>query len=199
MHNQPNANDSDCNPTYKVQELMKMLERRCNKSFVQFYALSLDATFIKSFGRIKFKVRIITKTVRYSIKACAIADAKIAYVLKVLFYTGKCTYYQDPDSEVVKNTIDVVKQLCKPYENSYRYVCVDRFYASYGFLEELDKMNLHCTGTSMKNRLPNELRMKKKSQEFKDMIRGDWKSHAYDHVPRADGLSKKIWISSMEG
>ena len=86
MHNQPDVNSADCTLIYKVKELMEKLEKRCNKAFVPFYALSLDETLIKSFGRIKFKVRIITKAARYGIKAYAITDAKTAYVLKIIFY-----------------------------------------------------------------------------------------------------------------
>ena len=130
MHNQPDANSADCTPIYKVKELMELLENRHNKAFVPFYVLSLDETLIKSFGRIKFKVRIATKAARYGIKAYVIADAKTAYVLKVVFCTGKYAYHEDPDSETVKKTVNVVKQSCEPYKNSCRCVYVDRFHTS---------------------------------------------------------------------
>ena len=122
---------------------------------------------------------------------CAIAYAKTDHVSKVLFCTGEYTHFQDPDSEVVKKTVNVVKQLFKPCKNSCRCACVCGFCASIILMEESDKMNFHCTGTATKNILPEEFRIKKTSQEFKDVARGDWKFHACEYVTRADGLSKK--------
>ena len=46
---------------------------------------------------------------------------------------------------------------------------------------ELDKIELHVTGTCVKNRLPKELRMNKKQKEYKEMNRGNYKSHFYHY------------------
>ena len=94
---------------------------------------------IRSFGRVKFKVRIVTKAgARYGIKVYVITDAATSYVLRVLFYTGKYTYYDSVD-ESLKKTVQVVKSLCQPYINTHRTVYVDRFYTSVELLKELKK------------------------------------------------------------
>ena len=69
---------------YKVAELRDALERRYTALFEPGQQLSLDETLIRAFGRIKFKVRIITKLARYGIKLYVITDAETAYVLCVI-------------------------------------------------------------------------------------------------------------------
>ena len=182
MYRQPDVSRDDYDPIYKVQELKDMLEVRYNNAFVPGYALSLDESLIRCFGRLKFKVRIITKSARYGIKVYVIADAATAYVLKVIFYTGKFTYHVEADSIAMKKTVQIVKKLCEAYRGSHRCVYIDRFYTSIDLMHELDKMDLYVTGTCMKNRLPKELRMNKNKKEYKEMNRGDYKSHLYKYV-----------------
>ena len=75
-----------------------------------------------------------------------------------------------------------MKQLCKRFEGLHRCIYVDWFYTSILLMQELDKMDLYITGTCMKNRLPKELRIEKRSQTFKDMNRGDFISHANEYA-----------------
>ena len=58
-------------------------------------------------------------------------------------------------------------------------------------MQEIDKMDLYITGTCMKNRLPKELRIEKRSQTFKDMNRGDFISHTYEYVTSDGNIAKK--------
>jgi hypothetical protein len=60
--------------------------------------LLLDETLVCAFGQIKFKVRIVTKAARYGINIYVIADATAAFVLWVLIYTGKTTFYANSKS-----------------------------------------------------------------------------------------------------
>jgi Transposase IS4 len=93
----------------------------------------------------------------------------------------------------VKKTVAVVKRLCTPFEGSHRTVFVDCFYMSLDLLKELDKMNLHVTGTVMRNRLPKELTIAKASQEFKTMEHGDHKMHKYSYAT-ANGNVKEYGL-----
>ena len=52
------------NPVYKIQEVMDILQRNYNRLFVPGQQLSLDESLIRAFGRIKFKVKIVTKAAR---------------------------------------------------------------------------------------------------------------------------------------
>ena len=178
LESQPTGDDYD--PTYKVAELKDYLEKRFDRLFLPSQQLSLDETLIRSFGRMKFKVRIITKAARYGIKVYVITDAATSYVLRVLIYTGKYTYYESMDDSL-KKTVQVVKSLCQPFANTHRTVYVDRFYTSVDLLKELRKMNLYVTGTVMKNRLPADICIAKTSQEFKGMERGDFKRHRFKY------------------
>jgi hypothetical protein len=74
--------------------MMDYLQDRYDKSFGPGAAFSLDESLVQPFGRIKFKVRIITKkSAEYGIKIYVIADAQTAFVLCVILYTGQYTYY----------------------------------------------------------------------------------------------------------
>jgi Transposase IS4/Exonuclease len=170
--------ETDCTDT-DVLEMQQLLESRYKKLFIPGQHLSLDETLIRAFGRIKFKVRIITKSAQYGIKLYVITDAVTAFVLKVIIYTGKKTYQQQ-DEDLMK-TVQVVKNLCTPYAGSHRTVFVDRFYTSIQLMKELDKMNLYVVGTVMRNRIPNELTIAKNSPTFKSMGRGDCTTHTYTY------------------
>jgi DNA polymerase III epsilon subunit-like protein len=129
----------DYDPAYKVSELRDYLEDRYTRLFVPGQQLSLDETLIRAFGRIKFKVRIVTKAARYGIKIYVITDAATAYVLRVLIYTGKSTYGSTDDQDKLK-TVQVVEKLVEPFVGSYRTVYVDQFYTSIGLLKALEKL-----------------------------------------------------------
>jgi NAD(P)H-flavin reductase len=58
------------------------LENGYNVLFIPGQQLSLEETLIWAFGRIKFKVHIVTKAAWYGIKLYVITDAVTAYVLK---------------------------------------------------------------------------------------------------------------------
>jgi DNA polymerase III epsilon subunit-like protein len=182
MTMQPSVHSPSYSPMYKVQEMMDYLERRYKLAFEAGPTLSLDESLVRAFGRIKFKVRIITKSARYGIKIYVLADARTSYVLNVLVYTGQYTYNNNPESnEELKKTVKVCKELCMPFKGSHRVVYVDRFYTSIQLIEELEKMNLYVTGTVMGNRIPEQLRITKRSKEFREMERGDHKMHLYEY------------------
>ena len=78
------------------------------------------------------------------------------------------------------------------FEGLHRCIYVDRFYTSTSLMQELDKMNLYVTGICMKNRLPKELRIEKRSQTFKDMSRGNFISHTYEYVTANGNIAKNM-------
>jgi hypothetical protein len=172
--------DGEYDPSYKVAELSKALEARWNFLFVPYQELSLDETLVRAFGRIKFKVRIISKAARYGIKLYVVTDARTSFVLKVLVYTGKHTY-SETTSESTLKTVQVVQQLCEPFKGSYRTIYVDRFYTSVELMKELYEMKLFLTGTVVTNRIPRALTIAKSSPQFKEMNRGDSKHHLYHY------------------
>ena len=184
MATQPSIHNPLYSPMYKVQELIDYLEQRYKLAFEPGPSLSLDESLVRAFGRIKFKVRIITKSARYGIKIYVLADARTSYVMNVIVYTGQYTYNNGNTVETceeLKKTVKVCKELCKPYKGSHRVVYVDRFYTSIELIQELEKLNLYVTGTVMRNRLPAQFRMNKRSNEFRQMQRGDHKMHLFEY------------------
>jgi len=182
MKMQPSVNSPSYSPMYKVQELMEYLKQWYKLAFEAGPALSLDESLVRAFGRIKFKVRIITKSARYGIKIYVLADARTSYVMNILVYTGQYTYNNCPGSnEDTKKTVKVCKDLCLPYKGSHHVVYVDHFDTSIELIKELEKMNLYVTGTVMSNRIPEQLRITKCSSEFKEMQRGDHRMHLYEY------------------
>jgi Transposase IS4 len=182
------ATDVHYDLSCKVKELLELLEERYDRLFVAGKNLSLDETGIHAFSWIKFKIQIIMKSARYSIKLYVITDAETAFVLCTIIYTGTHTYYEK-DNNSLKKTVAVIKRLCTPFEGSHRTVFVDLFYTSLDLLKELDTMNFYVTGTVMRNRLPKELKNAKACREFKIMKPGDHKMHKYSYTT-ADGNVK---------
>ena len=112
----------------------------------------------------------------YRIKVYVITDAATSYVLQVLIYTGKHTYFESLDESMTK-TVQVVKSLCEPFAGSHQAIYIDCFYTSTNLLKELEKMNLYMTGTCMKNQIRAELCIAKTLTIFKTMAWGDYKKH----------------------
>ena len=171
VHHQPSGENYD--PSYKVAELRDMLEKKFAKLFVPGQQLSLDETLVRAFGRMKFKVRIVSKAARYGIKIYVITDAETAFVLKVIIYTGKATYGSDDVDQ--KKTVQICCKLVEDYVGSHRTIYVDRFYTSVELMKALRERDIYITGTVMSNRIPKAVRIAKNSAEFKAMKRGDKK------------------------
>ena len=167
----PTAPDYD--PAYKIAEFRDSLEERFTKAFCPGQQLSLDETLLRAFGRIKFKVRIVSKAARYGIKIYVITDARTAYVLCVIIYTGKSTYNAGDAPEHPMKTVQVVNKLVEPFKNTFWTIYIDRFYTSLELLKSLAEQNLFVTGTMLANRIPADIRIAKTSREFCNMKRGD--------------------------
>ncbi len=131
VNQDPSADTYD--PSYKVAEVRDYLEGRYKELFVPGQQLSLDETLIRTFAQMKFKVRIVTKASRHGMKIYVITDAQAAYVLCVVFYTGKSTY-NSHDTEDKLTTVQIVNKLVEPFAGSNRTIYVDRFYT---FLDQL--------------------------------------------------------------
>jgi hypothetical protein len=132
----------------------------------------LDETLICAFGRIKFKVRIVTKAARYGIKIYVITDATTAIVLWVVIYTGKTTYYANSETQQDRlKTVQIVNCPVEPFVGSHRTIYVDRFYTSLNLLKSLAEKNLYITGTMLANRIPQGIRLAKNSTAFKQLKR----------------------------
>ena len=104
------------NPAYRVAKFHSYLEEQYQKILTPGQQLSLDKTLVQAFGQIKFKVRIISKSMQYGIKVYVVTDAKTVFVLKVIFYTGKTTYNTTANQETMK-TVKVVKKLVHHYKS----------------------------------------------------------------------------------
>jgi Transposase IS4 len=159
VQNQDHSAD-DYDPSYKIAEVRDYMENRYLKRFVTGQQLSLDENLIRAFGKIKFKVRIVTKAARYGIKIYDITDASTAFVLRVVIYTGKTTYYSDPDSLQDRlKTVQVVNRLVEPFVGTHRTIYIDPFYTSLDILKSLAEKKLYITGTLLANRIPQRIRV----------------------------------------
>lgn len=171
----PDRTADDYDPAYKVAEMKDYMEDRYRALFIPGQQLSLDETLVRAFGRIKFKVRIVTKAARYGIKIYVLTDAATAYVLKVIIYTGKSTYFPEADGVTKMKTVQIVERLVEPFVGTHRTIYVDRFYTSLDLLKSMEERGLFVTGTVLQNRIPAGIRILKSSRTFKDMNRGDVK------------------------
>ena len=168
----PDYND----PAFKVREWYLKLEERYKACYEPGQHLSLDESLIRAYGRIKFKVRIVTKSARYGIKLYVLTCAKTGYVLKTIIYTGDTTDgYDDRDDK--GKVLQVVRELLKDYRDTWRVVHIDRGYGGLDVSMALFNDGLHTNGTCMGNRVPPGVRMTKES--VKDKERGYFEKHTY--------------------
>jgi Transposase IS4 len=188
-------NDEDYDPAYKVAELRDYLERRYTALFIPGQQLSLDETLTRAFGQIKFKVRIVSKAARYGIKVYVITDARTAYVLWVLIYTGKTTYNQT--GEVNDHPMKTVNKLVAPFVGTHRTIYIDRFYTSTELLISLAEKDLYVTGTVLANLIPLHIRIAKASQRFRSMNRGDAVKSKFIFY-KADGSESSVGLVGWE-
>ena len=152
IEGEPQRNDPAYNPAYKINEMKDYMEDRYKRLFVPGQALSMDESLIRAFGRIKFKVRIITKSARYGIKIYVITDAATAFVLRIIVYTGQSTYDEYNNKQPASGkTVEVVKRLCRDFVGSHQTVYVNWFYMSVDLMRQLESMQLYITGTVMQN------------------------------------------------
>ena len=205
LHCCPVANQNPMSPgydpAYKIAELRDSLERRYLTMFVPGQQLSLDETLVRAYGRIKFKVRIITKSARYGIKLYVITDAATSYVLRVIVYTGKSTYTPGIQGEVMeeKKTVQIVTRLVEPFVGTHRTIYVDRFYTSIDLLKALRDRDLYVTGTVMANRLPKGIKVDKKSAVYRAMKRGDFLKSKFMFMTADGGEAAAGLVSWRDG
>mmetsp|Transcript_14682 Transcript_14682/g.44088 ORF Transcript_14682/g.44088 Transcript_14682/m.44088 type:complete len:898 (+) Transcript_14682:187-2880(+) len=159
LEQQPSRDSESYTPLYKVQEYFDVLFEKAREVYVPGQQLSLDETLMRAFGRIGFKVRVVTKAARYGIKLYVVTCAS-GYVLDVLPYCGKYKSVSE-ELEVFKPTVQVVLHLCRHYENSHRTVYTDRFYTGVELALELRKRGLHLVGTVQASRVPKPVRLSK--------------------------------------
>jgi hypothetical protein len=187
-------NDESYDPAYKVAEFRDYLERRYTALFIPGQELSLDETLIRAFGRIKFKVRIVSKAARYGIKVYVITDARTAYVLRVLIYTGRTTYTQTGEvNDHPMKTVQIVNKLVAPFIGTHRTIYIDRFYTSTELIISLAEKDLYVTGTLLANRIPLNIRIPKASQQFQSMKRGDAVRSKFIFC-KADGTESSVGL-----
>jgi hypothetical protein len=89
MDNVPVRDNYD--PTYKVKEMKEYLEDRCQQLFIRGQQLLLDETLICAFGRIKFKVHIITKAARCKVQDQTMRDHQCGHGIR----SQGCDLYQE--------------------------------------------------------------------------------------------------------
>jgi hypothetical protein len=117
---------------------------------------------------------MVTKAAQYGIKIYVITDAATAFIFLVVIYTGKTTYYSDPDSLQDRlKMVQVVNCLVKPFVGAHRTIYINRFYTSLDLLKSLAEKQLYVTGTMLANPIPQGVRVAKTSQTSKQMKRGD--------------------------
>ena len=163
---------------YKIGKLKELLEKNFNANFIPGSCLSLDESLLRAYGRIKFKVRIITKSARYGIKLFVLTDSDTAYVLQIDMYTGK-DEEEERKNQFKSKLVGLVMNLLGPYHNTGRSVFVDRYYTSIDLLKSIMEIGLHCTGTLMGNRIPTRARTSEKS--VKDHPRGHTVRHQFTY------------------
>ncbi|KAG7373225.1 DNA polymerase III PolC [Nitzschia inconspicua] len=161
------TNDGEYDPSYKVLEFKRELEKRWSAVFVPHQELSLKETLLQA----------RSKAAKNGDKLTVISDARSSFVLGVTVNTGEVTTSSESTNESTSKTVQIVQHLCKPFRGTYRTVYVDRSLISLDLLKQLEDMQLYTTGTILPNRIPREMTIPKNSAGFHDLNRGDAVTH----------------------
>lgn len=88
------------------------------------------------------------KPAKYGVKLYWLCDAQNGYALNGIPYMGR----PDGEARVVGLAKQLVLDLTRPYYGTNRNIFIDRYFTSFGLLEELLTNGLTMTGTVMSNR-----------------------------------------------
>eukprot|EP01006_Ploeotia_vitrea_P057568 TRINITY_DN68190_c3_g3_i2.p1 TRINITY_DN68190_c3_g3~~TRINITY_DN68190_c3_g3_i2.p1 ORF type:complete len:622 (-),score=233.75 TRINITY_DN68190_c3_g3_i2:462-2219(-) len=146
LERQPQRGTPEYTPEYKIAEFFETLLARSRELFEPGRHLSLDESLVRAFGRISFKVRVVTKSARYGIKLYVLTDAETSYVADVQMYAGKHHSHAN-GLESFGKTAQVVLSMVDRYRDTHRTVYTDRYYTSQDLAQEMLRRGLYMTGT----------------------------------------------------
>ena len=144
----------------KVQPIIDKLSNAFQAVYKPHKDVSVDEAMIPFKGRSTLKQYLPKKPIKRGIKVWGLADAHIRYISVFQVYTGKT------GNSVEKGLgSNVVKTLCKPYENTYRHIYFDNYFISANLMIDLAKMGLYGCGTLRRNRKGFPQSLKKISKQ----------------------------------
>ena len=78
------------------------MDHHFNNLFVPGCLLILDESLVHTYGKINFKVRIMTKLAPYGIKVYVVTDVETYYVIKFIVFQGMIQYIFQPLIQKIK-------------------------------------------------------------------------------------------------
>lgn len=131
-----------------IREIWDIFIMNCRNNYTPSDFLTIDEQLLGFRGRFKGRVYIKNKPAKYGIKIVSINDAKTAYMLDAIPYTGKVI--TEANEQVPSYYI---RKLCESISGSNRCVTVDNWFTSVPiFTKMLNEHSITMVGTVRKNK-----------------------------------------------
>lgn len=114
--------------------------------------MSFDEITVGFNGKIKFKVYYKDKPTKWGLKIIVLSDARNSYLHMVIIlpYYGQATTDMLPTPELLVTSttvLHVADKLAEAYPGGAFIFYIGRFYYGMELARELQKLNIHLTGT----------------------------------------------------
>ncbi|XP_022827512.1 piggyBac transposable element-derived protein 3-like [Spodoptera litura] len=154
------------NPLWKVQPMIDQIKRACNKleRVPGFY--SIDDQMIPFTGRCQLRQVVKNKPRPVGFKNFVLTTSE-GLMLDFDIYRGARTMFGDTNLGLGPSVILHLSKSIPPGSCVYH----DRYFTTVPLIEEMNKLNLHSTGTIMLNRIPDRATIKFKTDV--QMTRGE--------------------------
>lgn len=179
FHPGPAGNEAN-NKGYKINNIIRHMKEKCLQHYFPGPNIAIDESTIAFKGRVSFRMYNPQKPTKWGLRVYVLADSETGYISVFEPYYGKET----TDSLIRQDlpfTSRIVIHLCQELQTKTKatgyHLFTDRFYTGFFLAQELLKMQIHCTGTVMRNRqgLPVEIKKLK-------MARHETKAFTKDNV-----------------
>ncbi|KAH9630899.1 hypothetical protein HF086_014640 [Spodoptera exigua] len=146
------------NPLWKVQPMINQIKRACNKleRVPGFY--SIDEQMIPFTGRCQLRQVVKNKPRPVGFKNFVLTTSE-GLMLDFDIYRGARTTFGDTNLGLGPSVILHLSKSIPPGSCVYH----DRYFTTVPLIEEMNKLNLHSTGTIMLNRIPDRATIKFKT------------------------------------
>lgn len=130
-----------------IRNIWEQVTANFKKYYIPSQNLTIDEQLMPCRCRCSFIQYMPKKPDKYGIKIFWICDAKTAYPLQGLVYTGK-----NGDKRSIDLARTVVEYLCEPFYESNRNITTDNYFTSYPLAKSLLSKGLKLIGTLKKNK-----------------------------------------------
>lgn len=165
-----------------IRDLFNVVDLNLSRTYSPGETLTIDEQLVPYRGRCPFKQYIPSKPDKYGMKMFWLCDSVTGYPLKGIPYLGK----ERNSKPAVGLAHQIVRELCRRYERTYRIITADNYFTSYELAQELLGNGLTFVGTVRKNKrfIPPEFQANRRREVGSNLFGFRPKITLLSHVPK---------------